>query len=101
MTPRDICGSPEVEDELRDFDPCAEGGGQPCERCGYVQEPWRYSRFCQGCIWDGAGGPVGQRAPDHRGKLEELGNRLEAAMQRVDDAAAPLYKRMGLGRNGL
>jgi hypothetical protein len=39
-------------DEERDFDPTQEGGGDPCERCGVRQEPWRYSRLCQGCIWD-------------------------------------------------
>lgn len=42
----------QIEDELADFDPTQEGGGQPCERCGGWQEPWRYSRLCQGCIWD-------------------------------------------------
>lgn len=44
------------DNELRDFDPCAEGGGQWCEGCGQPQEPWRFSRFCQACLWDGRGG---------------------------------------------
>jgi hypothetical protein len=42
-------------DELRDFDPCAEGGGGPCERCGRRFEPWVYARLCQACVWDEAG----------------------------------------------
>jgi hypothetical protein len=41
--------------ELDDFDPCAEGGGALCEGCAQPQEPWRYSRFCQACLWDGRG----------------------------------------------
>lgn len=45
----------QIEDELADYDPLQEGGGGPCERCGYVQDPWRYSRLCQACIWDEAG----------------------------------------------
>jgi hypothetical protein len=44
----------ETDEDLSDFDPCKEGGGDQCERCGYVIEPWVYSRLCQGCIWDEA-----------------------------------------------
>ncbi|HWF25162.1 MAG TPA: hypothetical protein VG275_06935 [Solirubrobacteraceae bacterium] len=40
------------EDELANYDPCAELGGAPCERCGQPQDPWRFSRLCQACIWD-------------------------------------------------
>lgn len=55
MTPNHPLSDGDEEDELRDFDPTKEGGGGPCERCGYQQEPWRFSRFCQACIWDLAG----------------------------------------------
>lgn len=37
------------------FDPCQEGGGGRCERCGYEIEPCVYSRLCQGCTWDEMG----------------------------------------------
>lgn len=53
----DLCDACNKED-LSDFDPLAEGGGQPCERCGRQQEPWRYSRVCQGCLWNERQSPV-------------------------------------------
>lgn len=42
----------EDEDELRDFDPCAEVAANDANGCGQLQAPWRYSRFCQACLWD-------------------------------------------------
>lgn len=34
-------------DEEANFDPCAEGGGDPCAVCGVKQDPWRYR--CPSC----------------------------------------------------
>lgn len=51
----------ETEDELRDFDPTLELGGGPCKGCGVEQEPWRFSDYCQACIWDGTASTQGTR----------------------------------------
>jgi hypothetical protein len=58
-----MSGERSEDDELRDYDPTQEGGGGPCERCGYEQEPWRFSRLCQACIWDSADSESREETP--------------------------------------
>jgi hypothetical protein len=50
---REFMDAAHGDENLDNFDPAQEGGGDPCRSCGRKQDPWRYSRYCQACIWDG------------------------------------------------